>query len=328
SDITQSIADTVRQKNGIRSFSEFDCADLNQLHDWLFDSSKARPIENPRKSLDFPTSLELNPSQEHAVRGALQAEDVFFIQGPPGTGKTTVIAEIINQATQGGKKVLLASQSNDAVDNALGKLSKSPNVRPIRRYGRSADPDPSAEKFLEGNVVSKFFVPSIADKCHEQHVSSLSKRSKNRAMNDLELLPKIKDEWTHQRGELESNNDAIIILRSQEWNLRKEKDRLEEDIETLDAAKGILVSRSEANLTPGMSALIDVDWKDIGELAGHEKAKHLFEANVELADHLATAQTTGTDDYADWAKKLHIITKNQGIPDHAPLIQLERPPDF
>ena len=67
----------------------------------------------------------MNEEQERAVRGAL-APDVFLIQGPPGTGKTTVIAEIINQATESGERVLLASQSNLAVDNALGRFANTP----------------------------------------------------------------------------------------------------------------------------------------------------------------------------------------------------------
>ena len=95
---------------------------------------------------------------KRAVRGALAAEDVYLVQGPPGTGKTTVIAEIINQATQRGERVLVASQTNVAVDNAFSRLASRRNVRPIRWLGHfaSLDPDPDSEPFLENNVVRSF----------------------------------------------------------------------------------------------------------------------------------------------------------------------------
>ena len=121
----------------------------NNVSDWLFDISKA--AKNPARCLSWNIQLfpRLTKRQALAVRGALAAEDVFLIQGPPGTGKTTVIAEIINQATESGQRVLVASQSNLAVDNALGRFANTPNIRPIRRYAQSAEVDPDAEKFLE-----------------------------------------------------------------------------------------------------------------------------------------------------------------------------------
>ena len=325
-DISKQLVDMDRQRKGIASFKEFQSADLNQVHDWLFDISEARPIEEPLQSLTYPTSINLNPDQEGAVLGALQAKDVFLIQGPPGTGKTTVIAEIINQATQDGKKVLLASQSNDAVDNALGKLSKSPNVRPIRRYGRSRDPDPEAEKFLENKVVSEFFVPSIENKCREQHEASLLTISKNGAMERLAELPGIKDEWIQQRSELKDLVDRIAELKSEGFGEQKERDQFEGDLETLNAAKNLLDSRSESKLTPEMSALMDVDREKIEELAEYEEANRLFMAYLELSDHLDKAEADG--DYDEWAKKLHIITNTHDMPDHTQLIAPAKPKNF
>lgn len=59
-----------------------------------------------------------------------------MIQGPPGTGKSTAIAELIWQlAIKDAKsKILLTSEANLAVDNALDKLKDSVHniVKPIR----------------------------------------------------------------------------------------------------------------------------------------------------------------------------------------------------
>lgn len=47
-----------------------------------------------------------------------------MLQGPPGTGKTTVIAELIWQhiRTMQNSRILLTSETNLAVDNAIEKL--------------------------------------------------------------------------------------------------------------------------------------------------------------------------------------------------------------
>lgn len=67
-----------------------------------------------------------------AVRKMLAAEEICLIQGPPGTGKTTVIAEACYQFAKRGYKILIASQSHDALDNALSRLQNNPLVRAIR----------------------------------------------------------------------------------------------------------------------------------------------------------------------------------------------------
>lgn len=61
------------------------------------------------------------------VQKAFNSSNIFLIQGPPGTGKTTTIAEICNQAAERGQSVLVAGQTNLAIDNALEKvLAKAP----------------------------------------------------------------------------------------------------------------------------------------------------------------------------------------------------------
>ena len=45
----------------------------------------------------------------------------MLVQGPPGTGKTTIIIEMIKEFVASGKKVLITSKNNLAVDNVLDK---------------------------------------------------------------------------------------------------------------------------------------------------------------------------------------------------------------
>jgi len=81
-------------------------------------------------------------SQETAVRLALGDARTEVVHGPPGTGKTTVIAEMIRHYVKQGRKVLLVSQMNQAVDNALQMvMADVPALRlgnsdePLKRYG-------------------------------------------------------------------------------------------------------------------------------------------------------------------------------------------------
>ena len=215
-DVSRDLIQIDRQRKGIERLQELE-AD-NNVHDWLFDINKA--AKNPRNLplLEHEPLSPLNEEQERAVRGALAAPDVFLIQGPPGTGKTTVIAEIINQATESGGRVLLASQSNLAVDNALGRFANTPNIRPIRRYAQSAEVDPEAEKFLEGNVIKDFFVPSIRQHCEtEQAESERLLAAKQAIINALQALPTVLAEI-----ENEANNLKMLL---------KEKDSLMSEID-------------------------------------------------------------------------------------------------
>ena len=64
------------------------------------------------------------PVQVDAIRQGLSDAPVLLLKGPPGTGKTTVIVEMIRQAVRQGKRVLLTSQTHQAVDNVLERLHK------------------------------------------------------------------------------------------------------------------------------------------------------------------------------------------------------------
>jgi superfamily I DNA and/or RNA helicase len=113
-----------------------------KIRDFIFDSAKAEPtykfdfnpIEESDEYKTFSQSeiLKLNDSQRKSVLRALFTKDLCLLQGPPGTGKTTVIAELIwqhirqNQTT----RLLVTSETNLAVDNALEKLMNVKNANP------------------------------------------------------------------------------------------------------------------------------------------------------------------------------------------------------
>ncbi|MFC3086746.1 AAA domain-containing protein [Tabrizicola soli] len=73
----------------------------------------------------------LNEDQGAAVEVMLAAPEIAYVQGPPGTGKTTMIAAACAHFVRSGLRVLIASQTNLAVENALERLIGDPEVRPL-----------------------------------------------------------------------------------------------------------------------------------------------------------------------------------------------------
>ncbi|WP_066887256.1 AAA domain-containing protein [Carbonactinospora thermoautotrophica] len=61
----------------------------------------------------------LNPGQRQAYAACTAPRGLFLVWGPPGTGKTEVLRRAILDLLAGGRRVLLLSNANVAVDNAL-----------------------------------------------------------------------------------------------------------------------------------------------------------------------------------------------------------------
>jgi len=111
------------------------------LSNFLFDPNEARQSAADLEEEKLRVIADLNEpllreqqKQLEAVAKTLIAKDLALIQGPPGTGKTTVIAEIIWQTLlrEPQAKLLITSQTNLAVDNALERIKGKKLVRPIR----------------------------------------------------------------------------------------------------------------------------------------------------------------------------------------------------
>jgi ATP-dependent RNA/DNA helicase IGHMBP2 len=62
-------------------------------------------------------NIQLNESQQAAVKAIRENEQLTIVHGPPGTGKTTTLVEAIIQLISTGEKVLVSAPSNTAVDH-------------------------------------------------------------------------------------------------------------------------------------------------------------------------------------------------------------------
>ena len=284
-DVSRDLIQIDRQRKGLERLKELE-AD-NNVHEWLFDIKKAE--SNPRNlpELEYSTLSPMNEEQELAVRGALAAEDVFLIQGPPGTGKTTVISEIINQATEKGERVLLASQSNLAVDNALGRFANTPNIRPIRRYSQSAEIDPEAEKFLESNVIRDFFVPSIRNHCKiEQAEAEALFVSRQAILDSEQTLPLVIDEMMTQVKSLEVLREKKLELIAEQDNKQLDRERITQQRTALHAVKHHLAQNTLDGITETLSSSAGLDYALFKEHKDFQQGQKVDEIHAQIRDLL------------------------------------------
>lgn len=303
----------VRERKGLERLRDLEAP--SDIHKWIFDIAKATPGPLEPPQLKHPLVDRLNERQEWAVRSALAAPDVYFIQGPPGTGKTTVIAELVNQITQEGERVMVASQTNLAVDNALGRLGHKTNVRPIRWLGKfaSVDPDPESKPFLEDNVVQSFFLPSIRNECQIAQTEALALRSSWQAIDEfrtnssdisaqLESNKAILEELNQQRStlirdhsiahaEIQSKEEqrnilsqSISLIEREEWALI-DLSRLEDNAEIAEQLNQIKTLESHQKMVPILVECLSVlkNFENTGEI-DPAQAKLRQEMNTAAAD--------------------------------------------
>lgn len=125
-----------RQDDAIRAVRYGDSINSKLLH-ILENPNVNSKSKNPILVTEF-IQADLDDAKKKAIQSALES-DIYIIQGPPGTGKTKVIGEIIAQLLkhENNTRILLTSQSNAAVDNALEAVSKITNdSNTLLRIGR------------------------------------------------------------------------------------------------------------------------------------------------------------------------------------------------
>lgn len=196
------------------------------LSSWLFDIEAANTpqIATP---IEHWLTRNINQDQQQAVKKMLEAPDIALVQGPPGTGKTTVIAEAIFQLTGQGKRVLLASQANLAVDNALEKIGFLPQIRPVR-LGRSSKFSVGGQQFAEDAVLGRFY-NTIATECEsrflQEHRGSVATVEElQQSLNGLQSLSEAMEQINREMEDLH-RQEAQHSRRQQKENAANSRTR-------------------------------------------------------------------------------------------------------
>ncbi len=187
-----------------------------ELERLLFENKP--PVKEVKKLANLQFHNRLNEFQQKAVTGAMSAEDLYVIQGPPGTGKTTVISEICLQNARAGLRTLVASQSNLAVDNALGRLLANKDIR-ILRVGRTESIEEEGKKFIEENVGQYWKDHTLKE------VSSQFEMHKQRQME-------VEAEWATNEQEHDRLQKLLERVEA-EVKAKKEAEQIYSDIQSM-----------------------------------------------------------------------------------------------
>lgn len=111
----------------------------NDISELVLSPSKNRPTA-PVEVTNWANS-DLDQAKQTAVSAALGAPDFYVVKGPPGTGKTAFIAEFVSQQVRINPRarILIASQTHVALDNAILRIAdRNPGLN-IVRLGRLGD---------------------------------------------------------------------------------------------------------------------------------------------------------------------------------------------
>lgn len=179
----------------------------------------------------------LNPQQMQAVSVGMGGE-MLLLWGPPGTGKTTTIALMLASLAKDGESVLLVSNTNNAVDEALEKVVTNlcdfglSEPGTCLRIGQGSRPE-FLKKF--GASVS---LKAVAAEKNKDLIAEQEKLRQRHAPFAIELA-KINadlDEYESldaSRSDLEENKKIVARLAGEEQSAGEEVAGLEVEIANL-----------------------------------------------------------------------------------------------
>lgn len=167
----------------------------------------------------------LNNSQKDGIRKGSGTDDYTLILGPPGTGKTTVILQWVKYFVKQGKRILVTSQNNKAVDNVLERLAKEDDLECIR-VGNESKVSQSIHDLLIDNYatnIQKKLLSRLDDSLKElqedlKYVTDIKqvlpqyKKDAKEILDFKESIEKIKTKLQKSTSKLEINNETIAKL--------------------------------------------------------------------------------------------------------------------
>ncbi|MHB9071265.1 MAG: AAA domain-containing protein [Sedimentisphaerales bacterium] len=222
--------------NRLMAGNGFNC----YLPDFLFNiGNAATPSITDCHILDNSRSGRLNRDQKKTVEKILSSPDISLLQGPPGTGKTTVIVSVASLEIQRGKRVLIASQTNVAVDNVLARLCNNPAIRALR-IGAADRIEPEALMYTADNAMKTWF-NSVRKDCINRINANAEFNAKTKAarqaLDKLDNIAKKTDGASRQVLELNNSRDNAA---NEKTNALAENKKLADNLNLLKHQKNCM----------------------------------------------------------------------------------------
>lgn len=236
--------------------------DLKSL---LADPGTCRPPTPPEVR---EWNLALDESKQEAVRNALGAPDITLVQGPPGTGKTSFIAELVFQVLQRkpNARVLIASQTHVAVDNALERLDRAGLSGLVRLpASESTRVDPSVRHLLLEPQVKRW-AKEIAQNA-ERYLADQSQAvglsvAHLRAALKLQQLVAVDSEIKAIEGKMPNSAASATSALATALDADADNSKLQDRIDSLCDLRAELVSDAQNLLAGDLTLPLDLDARE------------------------------------------------------------------
>jgi serine/threonine protein kinase len=252
-----------KRKNAVTRIIEKDSV-IENLVDYFEPDCQYDPIDYEHTVTDKDFSrydreddngnvIKLNDKQRIAFQKLLQFGPLSMLQGPPGTGKTEFIAAFVHYLVEklGTQRILLVSQSHEAVNTAAERIRKHCNnlhtSLDVVRFSRKESQVSSAlQDVFSSNIVSK-------------KAEQFSSQLKYRVMSLAKSLKAPKD---YLEAFLELDKQVLTPISEQINALTKLDDKQLEGKERKELKKQIGERKSLINNRLPKEIKADKDWYD------------------------------------------------------------------
>jgi len=220
------------------------------LSEALFSGQQSNPTSISQAEISYSSSEDPpNEAQKRAIEASFSSR-LCIIWGPPGTGKTKTIAQAIEAHLNAGRRVLLVSHANNAVDEALEKVAKQLKSTPFYNEGKLVRLGKPQEEHLK--KLEKDCELVLLDRIAEKLGESLTKE-KNSLESEKKRLEDALDQFRSAFQAIHifrTLSSELSVLESAISESERKLTRINEELSKLEGAQ----TRNRGKLVEARSA--------------------------------------------------------------------------